>query len=169
MILIGYALCVARDVTPESIIAPEYADSGDPALLAAHCFEHIDPTLAETARTGDILVINGNVYTGEGAEEAILALQALGIAAVLGVWADDALVQLAATFGLPVLAQAQAVAAILPKHLVRLDLTRGVIEDQTTRTMWHTQPCPVAVLVNVQRNQQFIQMRRVVEDEGFAE
>lgn len=169
MILTGYALRVEHDLTPEQIIAPAYATSGDPALLAAHCLEAVDASLAETAREGDILVVNGRLHTGAGAEEALVALQALGIAAVVCARTDNALARLAGTFGLPILAQEEATTAIPPGSIVRLDLARGAIAHQPSGTTWRVAPCAPGIIAAVQRTQLLARMRRVVEEEGFAE
>lgn len=180
MVLTGYTHRLARNLTPATIIAPEHAASGDPAILAAHCLEAINPSLPEQVREGDILILAGHLATppapGTGmhlrdemdAETAILALQALGIAAVVCEQVDPALAQLAGERGLPILTQPAA--TTMPSgHLVRLDLERGTIQDQTVGTTWHYPPCSPLVLAAVQRTLLLMRMRRVVEDEGYAE
>lgn len=169
MVLTGIAQRVESSLTPAQVIAPALAASGDPALLAAHCLEAVDPTLSERAREGDILLVNGTLHGGEGAEDAVLALQALGIAAVLCAATDEALAALAGSYGLPLLVQPAAVAAVAAGHILRLDLERGQIEERATGRRWDCAPSTPAVRAAVQRAQLLARMRRVVEDEGYAE
>lgn len=168
MVLTGYALKVVGDLAPELVIAPELAASGDPAELAAGCLAAVDVGLAEQAREGDILVLDGAVADGPGAEAAVLALQALGVAAIVCRGAGPEFVTQAGLYGLPVLAQPDAVAIIPMAALLRLDLERGLVEARET-DRWQATPCPADVLAATRRAQLLARMRRVVEDEGYAE
>lgn len=169
MILAGNALRVAHDLTPEAIISPIHAASNDPALLAAHCLEAVAPALAEQAREGDILVVAGSLRTGVLAETAILALQALGIAALVCCAVDAPLSRLAGDYGLPILVQPAAAATLTAGSRVRLDLERGQISSDAAETAWSCGPCSPDVVARVRRMQLLARMRRFVEDEGFAE
>jgi 3-isopropylmalate/(R)-2-methylmalate dehydratase small subunit len=169
MVITGYARRIAQDITTSDIIAPAHAASSDPALLAAYCLETIDPHLAEEAHEGDILIVAGHIRTTSAPDDAVFALQALGIAAVVCAAADEALHAAAAPLGLPLLPQQEAAAAIAPAALLRLDLERGRIEDQTHHAAWTCPPCSPAALAAVRRVLLLQRMRRVVEDEGYAE
>ncbi|NJO07602.1 MAG: hypothetical protein HC876_19965 [Chloroflexaceae bacterium] len=91
MVLAGYVRRLARTVRLDAIIDPAHAASDDPAVLAAHCLEAIDPTLSATIREGDMLLVRDITFppsSSTAADEphtttAVLALQALGIAAVI--------------------------------------------------------------------------------------
>jgi 3-isopropylmalate/(R)-2-methylmalate dehydratase small subunit len=168
MVLTGYARRVGQALDPALIIAPEYAAGGDPAILAAHCLEAVDPMLAETVREGDILVIGAPLAGSPANEAAVIALQALGIAAVICTAADTGFADIAGTYGLPVLIQAAAAQAIPAGALLRIDIARGNIEVPGGAG-WQSDPCAEPVIAATQRAQLLIRMRRVVEDEGFAE
>lgn len=167
MILTGYARIVAGDLSPAKIIDAESGRSGDPAELAAACLAAVDPSLAERVREGDLLVVEGALAGGAGAEAAVLALQAVGFAAVICAHADAELAALGATYGLPLLAVAAAPGQIGEGALLRIDLERGQIE--AGRLRWQVAPLDGAALAAVRRAQLLTRMRRVVEDEGFAE
>lgn len=183
LVLTGYVHRLAQPITPGQIIAPAHATSGDPALLAAHCLETIAPHLADQARPGDVLVLPalqpdsptpaGNADSRHAAHEpAILALQALGIAALICAAAPEDVCTLAGNYGLPVLLQPEATAALPAGAIVRLDLARGRISQTAPpdpAATWHTTPCPPDVLAAVQRTLLLSRMRRVVEDEGYAD
>jgi 3-isopropylmalate/(R)-2-methylmalate dehydratase small subunit len=167
MILTGYARHIRADLSPAQIIDPATFAMGDPALLAAQCLAAVDPDLAARAREGDLLVLDGVLSFDAGAEAAVIALQAVGMAAVVCRTAAPELQAVAAGYGLPILAAPEAAAAISEGALLRLDLERGQLETAGTR--WTCAPLAAPALASVRRAQLLVRMRRVVEEEGFAE
>jgi 3-isopropylmalate/(R)-2-methylmalate dehydratase small subunit len=165
MILYGRTHRVGDAITTDAIIAPEWR-AADPAVLAAHCLERVDPTIAEQAREGDVLLAGRDFGAGAEADSAALALQAAGFAAVVCASADPGFVEAATTYGLPVLVCPQAIGAIAAGGVVRLDLT-GRIEDRSTGAVYQAPPCPPELIEAVRRSQLLARMRRVVEEEGF--
>jgi 3-isopropylmalate/(R)-2-methylmalate dehydratase small subunit len=166
MVLYGTAHQIGDGVTTDEIIAPEHRGAGDPAVLAAHCLASRAPAIAEAAREGDILIAGRDFGAGEGAEAAALALQALGIAAIICASADPGFAAAAADYGLPVLACPPA-AATAPGSVVRIDLASGAITDRATGERYAAEPCPPELVAAVRRAQLLARMRRVVEEEGF--
>ncbi len=173
MVLTGYAHCVAGTLTPAHIIDPHVAASGDPADLAAHCLQHVAPDLTARVAPGDVLVLGGALVSDDVPpdlhEAAVLALQAAGFAAVVCTRADAAMLAVAGVFGLPIVAAEPAHAKIETGALLRLDLARGTLENQTQGTLWQFAPCAADVLAATQRAVLLTRMRRVVEDEGYGE
>jgi 3-isopropylmalate/(R)-2-methylmalate dehydratase small subunit len=167
MILYGTTHRVGDDITTDLIIAPEYQDDADPAWLAAHCLAGVDPAIAELAREGDLLLAGNDFGVGADAELAVLALQAVGFAAIICVSADAGFVTAAELYGLPVLISPAAVAKITSGGVVRLDLAGGRITDRGTGEVYQVQPCPPRLVDMVRRAQLLTRMRRVVEEEGY--
>jgi 3-isopropylmalate/(R)-2-methylmalate dehydratase small subunit len=167
MVLYGTSHRVGDGVTTDDIIAPERRGDTDPALLAAHCLAALDPALAEHAREGDVLLAGSGLGAGEDAEIAVLALQALGFAAIVCVSAAAGFVEAAEAYGLPVLLCPDAVERIVPGGVVRLDLASGRITDRATGAAYQAPPCPPELAAAVRRAQLLMRMRRVVEEEGF--
>jgi 3-isopropylmalate/(R)-2-methylmalate dehydratase small subunit len=167
MILYGTAHYVGDSITTDAIIAPEWRDAGDPAILAAHCLAGADPAIAEGAREGDVLLAGHGFGAGPEPDTAALALQAAGFAAVVCATADPGFVAAAAIYGLPVLACPAAVVAIAAGTVVRLDLARGRIEDRASGAMYDAPPCPPELIDAARRAQLLTRMRRMVEEEGF--
>lgn len=167
MVIYGKTHYVSDDVTTERIIAPAYHETGDPALLAGHCLEAVDPALAEQVAEGDVLLAGVGFGIGDYADVAVLALQALGVAAVLCVSAAGSFVEVAEQYGLPVLTAPAAVAAITPGAVVRIDLERGTITDRVNGARFACTPASPALLAAVRRTALLGRMRRVVEEEGF--
>jgi 3-isopropylmalate dehydratase small subunit len=167
MVISGYARALRGDLDPEAIIDAESAASGDPALLAANCLAAVDASFAERAGDGDILVLDGALRAGPGAEAAVIALQAVGVAAVVCAAGADELVELGMVYGLPIVRAPEAVGAIAERAVVRLDLEDGRLEVAPRR--WTITPLSPAALAAARRAQLLARMRRVVEDEGYAE
>lgn len=167
MVVTGYARRVAADLTPAAIVDAATAATGDPALLAAQCLAAVDPGFAERAREGDLLVLAGALLAGPGAEPAVLALQAAGISAVVCAAAANQLIELGSVYGLPFVVAPAGAAAIAEGELVRLDLERGGLAAGGRR--WAVEPLAPPYLAAVRRAQLLSRMRRVVEDEGYAE
>jgi 3-isopropylmalate/(R)-2-methylmalate dehydratase small subunit len=167
MILYGTTYRVGDGITSAAIIAPEYQDDADPAWLAAHCLAGVDPAIAEAAREGDVLLAGNDFGAGPEAEIAVLALQAVGFAAIVCTTADADFVAAAEAYGLPVLICPAAVAAITPGAVVRLDLAGGRITDRANGESYPAPPCPPALVDTIRRAQLLSRMRRVVEEEGY--
>ena len=166
MVLYGTTHRVGDNISTEQIIAPAYRDD-DPAILAAHCLEAVDAMLAEHVREGDALLAGRGFGAGDDPESAVLALQALGIAAIIAASAAPSFTEMAHAFGLPVLIAPDAVSVIEAGTVARLDLERGTITDRTSNTVYYATPVPTDVVAAVQRAQLLNRMRRVVEEEGY--
>jgi 3-isopropylmalate/(R)-2-methylmalate dehydratase small subunit len=167
MVLAGYTHRLDGNLSAAQIIDPALAAVGDPALLAAHCLQAADPALAERVREGDMLVVEGAVSGGAGAEAAVIAMQALGLAGLICQAADDDLVAAAAAYGLALLQSPPAAATIGAGELARIDLERGALEAGGRR--WAFSPADQPAIAAVRRAQLLARMRRVVDDEGYAE
>jgi 3-isopropylmalate dehydratase small subunit len=96
----------------------------------------------------------------------VLALQALGFAAVICASADAEFAEAAAAYGLPVLVSSAAT-NIATGAIVRIDLASGTITDRSNGSVYQTTPCPPELVAAVRRAQLLARMRRVVEEEGF--
>ncbi|PDV99505.1 hypothetical protein [Candidatus Chloroploca asiatica] len=167
MVLTGYTRCVQGDLWPHQIIDQAIAASGDPALLAAHCLAAVDPALTERVVEGDVLVVAGTMNAGPGHEMAVIALQSVGFAAVICAAVAPEVATIASIYGLPILALPEASTLLTEARLVRLDLERGSLT--CADTTWFYTPLERATLDAVRRTQLLTRMRRVVEDEGYAE
>lgn len=167
MVLYGTAHTVGNNVTTDDIADPATRGSGDPAEFAAACLAAVNPALAEQIGEGDILIAGESFGVGSAAEDAALALLAVGLVAVVAASADEAFVGAAAAVGLPVLVCAPAAAAISAGARLRIDLASGVIADRTANTRYNAAPAAPALIAMVKRSQMLAHMRRVVEDEGY--
>lgn len=62
-----------------------YTVSHDPAELAQHALEDLDPTFAANVQPGDVIVAGRNWGNGSSREQAVTCLAAAGIRAVIAV------------------------------------------------------------------------------------
>ncbi|MCS6880646.1 MAG: hypothetical protein RMK84_16435 [Oscillochloridaceae bacterium] len=167
MVITGYARRVSASLNPRQIIAPEVAAGGDPAEIAALCLAAVDAEFAGRAREGDVLVVDGDLFGGEGAEAAVLALQAVGVAALICREAAAEVVAAGEDYGLPILRLPAAAARLAEGALLRLDFERGRLDGDGV--VWPFTPLAPAALARARRAQMLARMRRVVEEEGLAE
>jgi 3-isopropylmalate/(R)-2-methylmalate dehydratase small subunit len=167
MVLTGYVRRIDAHLSPAEVINPVAVDGGDPALLAAACLAEVDQEFALRVGEGDLLVINGALEGDGDPELALEALQAVGIAAIVCRHAAVEIVAVADRYGLPIVCAPEAVPLLHEGTLFRLDLERGLVEGAGAR--WEVVPLVKSMLDNVRRVQLLARMRRVVEEEGFAE
>lgn len=165
MILFGTIHRVGDDISSEQIFDPVH-DSSDPAFLAGHCLERVDPTLADQVNEGDVLAAGSNFGAGEPAELAILALQALGFAAIICVSAAPTFVETAEVYGLPIVVSSEA-SRFQTGQQVRIDLARAIAKNVTSQAQFSFPAFSAAMLAAVRRHTMLGRMRRVVEEEGF--
>jgi 3-isopropylmalate/(R)-2-methylmalate dehydratase small subunit len=165
MVLYGTIRIIGDDISTAQIIAPEYRD--DPATLAAHCLVAVNAGLAAQVVEGDVLMAGQGFGAGDDPESAVLALQALGFAAIIVDSAAPSFVEAAHAYGLPVLIAPHAVGALQAGSVARIDLLRGTITDRSSGIIYQVAPSPPAVVAAAQRAQLLFRMRRMVEEEGF--
>ena len=72
------------DVNTDVIFAGKYTYSiSDPAEMARHALEDLDPTFAQRVRPGDIIVAGKNWGCGSSREQAVICLKEAGVAAIV--------------------------------------------------------------------------------------
>lgn len=71
------------NIDTDAIIPARYLTTTDPAALARHCMEDLDPEFARNVRPGDILVAGENFGCGSSREHAPIAIKATGVACVV--------------------------------------------------------------------------------------
>ncbi len=71
------------DVDTDAILPGRYLALKDPAALALHCLEALDPDFRARVGPGDIIAAGRNFGTGSSREHAVIALKALGVRAIV--------------------------------------------------------------------------------------
>jgi 3-isopropylmalate/(R)-2-methylmalate dehydratase small subunit len=129
------------NVDTDVIIPARYLTTSDPAELAAHCMEDIDPTFVKRVKTGDMIVADANFGCGSSREHAPIAIKAAGVSCVIARSFARIFYRNAINIGLPIL-ECPAAAAIQAGHTVSVDFDTGSITDKTTGQTFTAAPFP---------------------------
>jgi 3-isopropylmalate/(R)-2-methylmalate dehydratase small subunit len=151
----GKAFKYGDNVDTDVIIPARYLNSSDPAELARHCMEDLDPGFASKVRDGDIIVAGRNFGCGSSREHAPLSIKAAGARCVVAESFARIFYRNAINIGLPILECPEAARAVSAGDRIGIDLASGTIEDFTTGKRFTAEPFP-----------EF--MRRLVEAGGLA-
>ncbi len=131
-----------NNVDTDVIIPARHLNTSDPAELAAHCMEDIDPQFAKQVRRGDVIVAGRNFGCGSSREHAPLAIKASGVSCVVAESFARIFYRNALNIGLPILECPAAARAIAAGDEVAIDLGTGAIEDLTTGQSFQAEPFP---------------------------
>lgn len=138
----GTAFKYGRDVDTDVIIPARYLNSSDPAHLAAHAMEDIDPSFASTVKQGDIVVAEENFGCGSSREHAPRALKAAGVSCVIAKSFARIFYRNAINVGLPIMECPEAVDAIEAGQRVAVDTETGAIANADTGAVFTAEPFP---------------------------
>jgi 3-isopropylmalate/(R)-2-methylmalate dehydratase small subunit len=102
----------------------------DPAEMARHALEDLDPAFASNVRPGDVIVAGRNWGNGSSREQAVTCLTQAGVSAVIAISFARIWYRNAINNGLPAITCPDAVAALTHGDRVEIDLAAGVINSQ---------------------------------------
>ena len=131
-----------NDVDTDVIIPARYLNTSSEEELASHCMEDIDPEFVRRVQKGDIIVAEDNFGCGSSREHAPIAIKASGVSLVIANTFARIFYRNAINIGLPILECPEAVKHIKAGDVVRCDLSKGVITDETTGESFTAQPFP---------------------------
>lgn len=124
----GKAWKFGSNMDTDVIIPARYLTSHDPADLAAHCMEGVDPAFSKKCGRGDILVADWNFGCGSSREHAPIALLGLGISCVIAKSFARIFYRNAYNTGLPIVEAPETVVdRIQAGDLLEVDLSSGVL------------------------------------------
>ena len=130
------------DVNTDVIIPARYLNISDPAELAKHCMEDIDPEFVNRVKVGDIIVATTNFGCGSSREHAPLAIKASGISCIIAKSFARIFFRNAINIGLPLLECEEAVENIEAGDLVEIDLAGGRIKNLNSGRAFTANPYP---------------------------
>lgn len=142
----GRAWVYGNNVDTDVIIPARYLLTADPAVLAQHCMEDIDPAFVEKVQPGDVMVAGSNFGCGSSREHAPIAMKGEGISAVIASSFARIFYRNAINIGLPIFECPEAVAGISAGDTVKVDLASGKIENTTTGQAYQAQAFPESIL-----------------------
>ncbi len=94
---------VFGDNVNTDVMAPGLYFKSSMSVMAKHCLEALNPRFAQAVRPGDIVVGGANFGVGSAREQAPMALQHLGVGAVLAKSYGRIFYRNALNFGIPAL------------------------------------------------------------------
>lgn len=133
------------DVNTDVIFPGKYTyQPMEPAEMAQHAMEDLDPSFAANVKPGDIIVAGKNFGCGSSREQAATCLKAAGVAAVIAPSFSRIFFRNAINSGLPVIELARGCDAISADDEVRVNYEAGVVEH--AGTTYRFPPLPPEVL-----------------------
>ena len=114
--------------------------------LAENCFVNVDPDIRKRIVPGDFLVGNRGVGWGHGHDQAILALQAVGFAAVICETTTTTFKRNCLNHGLPIIEIHGIFNRISTGNQLELDLFTGCMSNLSTKDVFHFTPFPDFIL-----------------------
>lgn len=144
--LTGHVHVYGDNIDTDRIIPGKYTKTLDLTHLAAHVLEDLDPEFSQKVSQGDILVAGENFGCGSSREQAPLALQAAGIAAVVASSFARIFYRNAINIGLPVLEI--GLHAIDPDEILEIELASGLVRETKSGKLHQTAKIP-AVMIDI--------------------
>ncbi len=142
MIYQGKAWKLGANIDTDAIIPARYLNTTNPAELAAHLMEDVDPKFLEKIHPGDILVAGENFGCGSSREHAPLAIKASGLSCVVAKSFARIFYRNAFNMGLPIFESLEAVDGISQGDELVVDGDKGTIQNGRTGQTYKTQPIP---------------------------
>jgi 3-isopropylmalate/(R)-2-methylmalate dehydratase small subunit len=128
MIISGNAWKYGDDVNTDVIFPGKYTYTlSDPAAIAAHALEDLDPGFVERVQPGDVVVGGRNWGCGSSREQAATCLKWAGVGALIAVSFARIFYRNAINNGLPAIVCPAAVAAIGAGDSITVDLEANEI------------------------------------------
>ncbi len=130
------------NVDTDVIIPARYLNVSEPAELAKHCMEDIDPDFVSKVEPGDIIMATTNFGCGSSREHAPLAIKAAGVSCIIARTFARIFFRNAINIGLPLLECDEAVDKTEAGDILEVDLASGRIKSLTTGMVFTAKPYP---------------------------
>jgi len=116
----------------------------EPAEMAEHALEDLDPTFAKEVKKGDVIVAGFNFGCGSSREQAATCLKAAGIAAVVAKSFSRIFFRNAINNGLPVIELQKGTDTMKKADPVSIDFENGIVRHEGNE--YHFPALPKEVL-----------------------
>jgi len=142
LILRGTAFAFGDDVNTDVILPARYLNITDPAELAPHCMEDLDPSFIKKVKSGDIIVAGENFGCGSSREHAPIAIKAAGVSVVIAKSFARIFYRNAFNVGLPILECKRVTENVGTGDLLEVNVDTGLIKNQTRKGELHASAIP---------------------------
>jgi len=130
------------NVDTDVIIPARHLNTQDAKELASHCMEDIDKNFVSKVKPGDIIVAQKTFGCGSSREHAPVAIKASGIPVIIAESFARIFYRNGINVGLPLLEIGKDVEKIHAGDILKVDLSKGTIEDVTTGDTFQAPPLP---------------------------
>ncbi|MFT5872076.1 MAG: 3-isopropylmalate/(R)-2-methylmalate dehydratase small subunit [Clostridium sp.] len=138
----GKVIKYGNNVDTDVIIPARYLNTSDAKELASHCMEDIDKDFIRKVKNGDIMVAGKNFGCGSSREHAPLAIKTAGISCIIAETFARIFYRNSINIGLPILECTEAAIDIEEGNDVSVDVTTGVITNNTKGKTYQAIPFP---------------------------
>ncbi|MGI6161448.1 MAG: 3-isopropylmalate dehydratase small subunit [Christensenellales bacterium] len=135
----GKVIKYGDNVDTDVIIPARYLNTSDPAELAAHCMEDLDPEFVNKVRPGDIIVAGKNFGSGSSREHAPIAIKASGISCVVASSFARIFYRNSVNIGLPII---ECDCDAKEGDKLEIDFSAGTLKNLTTGAVHSFSPFP---------------------------
>ncbi len=139
---LGRVFKFGDNVDTDVIIPARYLNAPDPADLAKHCMEDIDPEFVNKVSAGDIIVATKNFGCGSSREHAPISIKAAGVSCVIAETFARIFYRNAINIGLPIIECKEASEKIEEGDTVEIDFDNGIIYNKTKNESYKGQAFP---------------------------
>jgi 3-isopropylmalate/(R)-2-methylmalate dehydratase small subunit len=136
----GSAWVFGDDINTD-VMAPGLYFKAPMSEMARHCMEAIDPEFAARVQPGDIVVAGHNFGIGSAREQAAMALQYLGVGAILASSFGRIFYRNALNFGVPAIIF-PAAGEVCAGDRLQVDPVTGEIENLTRQSRYSVTGLP---------------------------
>lgn len=127
----GKVVKVGDNIDTDQIYPGRYLEIVDPAEIAEHCLEGVDPSIAKTFEQGGILVAGTNFGCGSSREHAAIALNSMGASLILAGSFARIFFRNAINLGLPLIICQDINKKVKAGDILEVDIREGVIRNVT--------------------------------------
>jgi len=142
----GRAWCYGDSIDTDVIIPARYLTTTDPAKLAEHALEDLDPGFVSAVQPGDVVVAGSNFGCGSSREHAPVALQGAGVGAVVARSFARIFFRNAINTGLVIATCPELVEITDSGDEIEVNLAEGVATNHTKGRSFAPEPLPPFVL-----------------------
>jgi len=133
---------LGANVDTDVIIPARYLNTTDPAELAKHCLEDLDPTFPLRVRPGDVIVADENFGSGSSREHAPVAIRACGVGCVVASTFARIFFRNSINVGLPIVECRAIVDVTEEGDEIEVDLATGTVRNLTRDVTASAVPFP---------------------------
>ena len=140
-VISGKAYVFGHNIDTDQIYPGRYVEYTDAADVKKYAMAgSAEPDLAKTFTPGELIVAGRNFGCGSSREHAAITLKEIGVGAIVAESFGRIFYRNAINLGIPVVVCKGIASAVQKGDRVRIDLTGGVVENETTGETKQAEP-----------------------------